>query len=796
MGYLTDASYKQAQAEVYGQLTTSAVATGSQLVAFSGFSNSNYVREAYSADLDFGTGEWTASAWVNSVDSAPANTLTYSAPTSTQPTVWTLTGCTEGQPNSYLGTNTAVLLGSTGATVLRNGAGGQFPYKSYLSFLVNGTTETLTFGSSDASVGGQSITLNLSTSQFSYFSNKLFSNGVVTPLTGNWKLVTLYSSNTTSGLRTFSVSSSATTTLVDAFQVQYSAVRLVYYPTTSGTVTTTVSPIVDRSHSSGPSIKLGFDYVGKLTATASDGITTRTVTTDAAYNTGTWLKVRANYQAGKLAILVNGVEVKSTIGAPLLSLNSRYNLLTNTEQFDVWSRNQITSVNADAVSGPYPNTYGDAVIANSTSINHYLQRASAITLSVGASATCSIFVKAGNKSFYHCIFYESGSNYASIGVSIADGTSTVNAAVGGSSISATVTSIGSGWVRIAVTFTAGIPGTFNLDQGPGESKTLMTFSGDGVTPNIYFWGAQLETGSTAKTYQRVGSVVTDFDFKAPLTIGNNYAATAPFPGSIALLKFSATVPSTEQSIWMYEQEKQMFREGAQVALPDANAIQDLAYDDLTDRWIAVSTTNKSTWSGLVRTASEAVSAGSYTKVSAASGIQLAARSTTNPGVDITIPAYNVKARAKKKAEKSKKLTNATAIYDFTPVVFSNATLTNGSNVMTVTTANTTGTPYIGMGITGTGIAAGTTIVGTVSGTLNSYYLSAAYTGTTGSTYTVGQSTFPLPVGYTAKLVYSGGLIQREGSTKAFTRTFDGFRETIVFGTSPGTSVVQIHATKQ
>ena len=65
MDFLADTSYKQSQAEVIGQLTASAVASGSQLVGYSGFSNEAFIREPYSSDLDFGTGEWSASAWVN-----------------------------------------------------------------------------------------------------------------------------------------------------------------------------------------------------------------------------------------------------------------------------------------------------------------------------------------------------------------------------------------------------------------------------------------------------------------------------------------------------------------------------------------------------------------------------------------------------------------------------------------------------------------------------------------------------------------------------------------------------------
>lgn len=597
---VTDRSYKNSTAVITGTLTKTPVATGAQLVAYSGFSAANYLREPYSTDLDFGTGEWTANAWINTVDAAPANTLTYSAPTSAQPTVWTLTGCTEGQVNSYLGTNTAVLLGSAGASVLRAGASGQFPFKSYLSFLVNGTTETLTFAPSDASVGPQTITLNLGTSQFTYSGNGLFSSGSVASFAGNWKLVTLYSSNTTSGSRNFAISSSATTTLVDAFQVQTNATRVAYYPTTATAFTSLITPVADRSAAGGPAFRLGIDFQGRLTAIAFDGTTTRTVTTTAAYNTATWLKARANYRAGRLSILVNGIEVAATNGAPLLTLS-----------------------NAAAV----------------------------------------------------------------------------------------------------------------------------------------------------------------------LTIGNSFNLDAPFPGSIALLKFSATVPTAEQALWMYEQEKQMFRDGAQVCLPDAGAIVDLAYDDATDKWIAVSATNESEWSGLVRTSVTPSPAGSYSRVAANSGIQLLARTTTSPGVDVTIPAYGLREELVKRAEAVARANKDAVAFNFDTVSFT-AAMTSGSNQ--VTASAITGTPFVGMAVTGTGLPAGTTIHG-INGT--TYALSANATAT--GSNTVGQSGFDLPPGFTARVVYSVGLQRREGATRDYIRQFDGFRERVLFAVTPGASAwVQIHAVKE
>lgn len=51
-----------------------------------------------------------------------------------------------------------------------------------------------------------------------------------------------------------------------------------------------------------------------------------------------------------------------------------------------------------------------------------------------------------------------------------------------------------------------------------------------------------------------------------------------------------------------------------------------------------------------------------------------------------------------------------------------------------------------------------------------------------------QTAFVIPKGYAVKAVYSAGILQREGSTKSYTRTFDGFSETINFAVAPGAAV--------
>jgi hypothetical protein len=49
---------------VHGTITKTAVATGADVVAYSGFSSSNYLEQPYNADLDFGTGDFSMMGWV------------------------------------------------------------------------------------------------------------------------------------------------------------------------------------------------------------------------------------------------------------------------------------------------------------------------------------------------------------------------------------------------------------------------------------------------------------------------------------------------------------------------------------------------------------------------------------------------------------------------------------------------------------------------------------------------------------------------------------------------------------
>jgi hypothetical protein len=55
---------------VHGTITKEPVATGAELVAYSGFSSSNYLEQPYNSDLDFGTGDFSVMGWVNVPESS------------------------------------------------------------------------------------------------------------------------------------------------------------------------------------------------------------------------------------------------------------------------------------------------------------------------------------------------------------------------------------------------------------------------------------------------------------------------------------------------------------------------------------------------------------------------------------------------------------------------------------------------------------------------------------------------------------------------------------------------------
>ena len=72
-----DRSVKAKGLTVHGTITKSPVATGSELVGYSGFSGSNYLEQPYNSDLNFGTGDFSFMGWVNNTSVASSNQMLF-----------------------------------------------------------------------------------------------------------------------------------------------------------------------------------------------------------------------------------------------------------------------------------------------------------------------------------------------------------------------------------------------------------------------------------------------------------------------------------------------------------------------------------------------------------------------------------------------------------------------------------------------------------------------------------------------------------------------------------------------
>jgi hypothetical protein len=128
-----------------------------------------------------------------------------------------------------------------------------------------------------------------------------------------------------------------------------------------------------------------------------------------------------------------------------------------------------------------------------------------------------------------------------------------------------------------------------------------------------FYANGRETSSYANTHNLGAS-----DHISRIGTGIPYN-TAPYSGSVALFRISATAPTAEQIAKIYEDEKVLFQEGAQATLyGSSDAVTALAYDDTTDLLHVGTSAGRSDFSGLRRVSNTTDAVG--TAISASNGL--------------------------------------------------------------------------------------------------------------------------------------------------------------------------------
>ena len=200
----------------------------------------------------------------------------------------------------------------------------------------------------------------------------------------------------------------------------------------------------------------------------------------------------------------------------LLIEEGRTNLVTYSEQFDnaAWTKGAAT-ITANTIVAPDGTLIGDKMVEDTANNTHLVQQAPSYTS--GTAYTYSVFAKAAERTFLQ--LRVSASSQFSASFNLSTGVASQLA----SGTTAAITSVGNGWYRCSITFTATATAVGASRIGLLSNETTQNYTGDGYS-GIYIWGAQLEAGAFATSYiPTVASQVTRAADAASMT-GTNFSS--------------------------------------------------------------------------------------------------------------------------------------------------------------------------------------------------------------------------------------------------------------------------------
>mgnify|MGYP003404196728 CR=1 FL=1 len=212
-----------------------------------------------------------------------------------------------------------------------------------------------------------------------------------------------------------------------------------------------------------------------------------------------------------------GENIALALDAHTLDGRGPVNKLIYTQQFDnaAWAKAQAT-VTANSSVAPDGTTTADTLLDTAANNIHHINQTVTGTPS-GLTYTVSAYLKASTLNYATIGLSDisSGSLYAVAVFNLSSGALATSGAAGAgySVTSSSITSVGNGWYRCAVTVVAGTSVSF-LKAIVGANKTgvitgsaggFETYLGDGS--GVFVWGAQLEEGASASAYQPNGASV-------------------------------------------------------------------------------------------------------------------------------------------------------------------------------------------------------------------------------------------------------------------------------------------------
>jgi hypothetical protein len=180
------------------------------------------------------------------------------------------------------------------------------------------------------------------------------------------------------------------------------------------------------------------------------------------------------------------------------------NIFSYTEDFGnaFWFKDAVTITN-NSITAPNGTLTADSIVENTANSQHYIGVTSGLTLTA-APYTISAYLKKANRDWASLGLYN-GTDSKNAWFNLNTGTiGTINAGV-----TATITDVGNGWYRCSVTRTMAAVSNNFVGISPQISDGSSSHLGNGLV-GVYCWGAQLELGSTATTYQPIATTQQAF----------------------------------------------------------------------------------------------------------------------------------------------------------------------------------------------------------------------------------------------------------------------------------------------
>jgi hypothetical protein len=171
------------------------------------------------------------------------------------------------------------------------------------------------------------------------------------------------------------------------------------------------------------------------------------------------------------------------------------NLVLNSQDIEAaaWTKNS-SSATANNATAPDGTQTADTWVPTSSGTTAGVRLIQTVTTPVGFVQTASVYVKSAGKRWVYMTTPAALSPAHNCWFDLQNG---VVGTMGGAVLAATITPAGSGWFRITTTSATTLSSNYIfLSTSDADNSDVVTANGTG----IQVWGAQLELGSTATTY--------------------------------------------------------------------------------------------------------------------------------------------------------------------------------------------------------------------------------------------------------------------------------------------------------